>query len=51
MKYWAGIDVKNDKVTFKPFTKEDFKINGLVINGVTYNLSQKNGKTNIKKAV
>lgn len=41
MRYWAGISIKNDKVVFNPFTKEEFELFGVVINGKCYNLSQK----------
>ena len=50
MTFWAGITVKNDKVSVKPFTKEDFEIDGVVINNISYKISQKNKKTKIEMA-
>ena len=50
MSFWAGISVKNNKVTFSPFTQEEFELNGVIINGKSYNFKQyKHNRKLVKK--
>jgi len=42
MKYWAGIQVNEDGVTFSPFTKEEFTISNVIIAGKKYEFTQRN---------
>ena len=50
MSFWAGITVKNGNISVKPFTKENFEINGLVVNNTSYRISQKNKQIKIEMA-
>lgn len=40
MKYWAGIRVENQKVTFQPLTRDAFALTGVVIGGISYDFRQ-----------
>lgn len=40
MSYWAGINISADKITFSPYTKEEFVIEGVSIGKKKYRFSQ-----------
>lgn len=40
MKYWAGIGIENENITFFPFTNEEFEIENIHINGEYYKFVQ-----------
>lgn len=40
MKYWAGIRVDEDGVTFSPLTEDEFEINSLMLGGKKYKFTQ-----------
>ena len=40
MKYWAGIGITDGKITFLPFTKEEFELENIVIHGRLYSFKQ-----------
>lgn len=42
MKYWVGIDVENDEVTFEPFSDEEFELEGVIIGNKEYTITQQN---------
>ena len=49
MKYWAGISVTEDGVTFAPFTTEEFALENVKIGGKSYTFRQyADGRTEIE---
>ncbi len=40
MKYWAGINIDNGKISFKPFTKQEFVLDNVCIGGKLYRFEQ-----------
>lgn len=40
MSYWAGIRISSDGITFSPYTKDEFVIEGVSIGKKKYRFSQ-----------
>lgn len=49
MKYYAGIMIDENTITFSPFTKEEFTLTNVVIGGKKYEFTQKNINGNLVK--
>ena len=51
MKYWAGVEIVNSKVTFHPFTDEEFEIKNVLINNAVYNFCQYKDNGDVKQKI